>query len=267
MLHVSSVPDGCIPKRLDKVPTLLDGLISNFKANMKPSSNLSVDETMIGFRGRFGAKQYIPNKPTKYVVKAFTLADSLNGYILDVLLYTGADTLDNSNPRYPELPKPAQTVVALTKDYLNEGRTIFTDRYYTSIPLLQELESQLTFFTDICMKNRQRIPKNFRQKSFRLSDGEVQAYRSGRFMALAWRSPSKKKGIIMLSSKDSAQMTSVTSSATHRISEKPVVVDNYNQSMRMLSTSLTSTLFITRSSGSLRNGGRRFAFGFWKWQW
>ena len=50
---------------------------------------------MIGFRGRFGAKQYIPNKPTKYGVKAFTLADSLNGYILDVLLYTGADTLED----------------------------------------------------------------------------------------------------------------------------------------------------------------------------
>ena len=178
-----------------------------------------------------GPNSIYQNKPTKYGVKAFTLADSLNGYILDVLLYTGADTLDNSNPSYPDLPKPAQTVMALTKDYLNEGRTIFTDRYYTSIPLLQELESQLTSFTGTCMKNRQQIPKNFRQKSFRLSDDEVQAYRSGRFMALAWRSPSKKKGIIMLSSKDSAQMTSVTSRATHRISEKPVVVDNYNQSM------------------------------------
>ena len=139
---------------------------------------------------------------------------------MDVLLYTGADTLDNSNPRYPDLPKPAQTVMALTKHYLNEGRTIFTDHYYTSIPLLQELESQLTYFTGTCMKNRQQIPKNFRHKSFRLSDGEVQAYRSGHF-----KKPSKKKGIIMLSSKDSAQMTSVTSRATHRISEKPVVVD------------------------------------------
>ena len=122
----------------------------------------------------------------------------MNGYILDVLLYTGADTLDNSNPRYPDLPKPAQTVMALTKDY---GRTIFTDHYYTSIPLLQELESQLTSFTGTCMKNRQQIPKNFRQIFFRLSDGEVQAYRNGRFMTLAWRSPCKKKGIIMLSSK------------------------------------------------------------------
>ena len=53
---------------------------------MHPSSNLSVDETMVGFRGQFGAKQYIPNKPTKYGIKAFTLADSKNGYILDALI-------------------------------------------------------------------------------------------------------------------------------------------------------------------------------------
>ena len=58
MLHVSSVPAGRTAKRLDKLQTLLEGLITNFKANMQPSANLSVDETMIGFRGRFGAKQY-----------------------------------------------------------------------------------------------------------------------------------------------------------------------------------------------------------------
>lgn len=231
MLHVSSVPDGRTPKRLDKVRTLLDGLITNFKSSMQPSSNLSVDETMIGFRGRFGAKQYIPNKPTKYGVKAFTLADSLNGYILDVLLYTGADTLEESTPGYPDLPQPAQIVMALTKDYLNQGRTLFTDRYYTSIPLVQMLENHQTSFTGTCMKNRKQIPQTFRQKCFRLKDGEVQAYRSGRFLALAWRAPSKKKGIIMLTSKDSANVISVTSRATHKEAEKPVVVDSYNQSM------------------------------------
>ena len=52
---------------------------------------------MIGFCGRFGAKQYIPNKPTKYGVKAFTLADNLNDYILDILVYAGADTLQNAH--------------------------------------------------------------------------------------------------------------------------------------------------------------------------
>ena len=125
-LHVSSVPDGQTPKRLDKVRILMDALIFNLKKQLNPSPNLSVDETMFGFRGRFGAKH---NKPTKYSVKAFTLADSKNGYILDILLYAGGDTLDNSDPQQSHLPQPARIVLTLSNDYLDQGRTIFTDRY------------------------------------------------------------------------------------------------------------------------------------------
>ena len=231
MFHVSSSPSSQAPKRLDKVQILLDALISRFKKNMHPSSNLSVDETMVGFRGRFGAKQYIPNKPTKYGIKAFTLADSKNGYILDALIYTGADTLDLSDPQYSHLPQPARIVLTLANDYLDQGRTMYTDRYYTSIPLAQTLEFRQTSFTGTCVKNRQQIPQLFRQKSFHVADGEVLAYRSGRLLALAWRAPSKRKEIIMITTKDSAQQAIVTSRATGRTATKPIVIDNYNQSM------------------------------------
>ena len=52
MLHVG---DG--PRRVDKVQVLLDALIGNFQRAYHPGENLAVDETMVGFRGRFGAKQ------------------------------------------------------------------------------------------------------------------------------------------------------------------------------------------------------------------
>ena len=231
MLHVSSTPTGHTPKRLHKVHKLLNALVSNFKRNMRPSSNLSVDETMVGFRERFGAKQYIPNKPNKYGIKAFTIADSANGYILDTLLYTGADTLENSNPQYNHLPQPARVVLDLSTEYLGQGRTIYTDRYYTSIPLTETLSSHQTHFTGTCMKNRQQIPEVFRQKNFKLSDGEVCAYRSGHLLALAWRAPSKRKEIIMLSTTDNAKQAIVTSKATGKTALKPIVIDKYNQSM------------------------------------
>ncbi len=47
---------------------------------------------MIGFRGWFCGKQYCPKKPVKWGIKTFTIADSKNGYLLDTLVYTGADT-------------------------------------------------------------------------------------------------------------------------------------------------------------------------------
>ena len=71
----------------------------------------------------------------------------------------------------------------------------------------------------------------------------------------------------MLSSKDSAQMTSVTSRATHRISEKPVVVDNYNQSMNGVNLADQYTVYYSFIRKSKKWWKRRFAFCFWKWQW
>ena len=90
-------------------------------------------------------------------IKAFTLADSENGYILDTL-YTGADTLDHSEPQHASLPQPVRIVLTLCGDYLEKGRTMYTDRYYTSIPLAQMLESHKTAFTGTCIKNRKQIP-------------------------------------------------------------------------------------------------------------
>ena len=70
-------------KKIDKVKIFLDYLISKFQSSYYPSV---VDETMVGFRGRISAKQYIPKKPEKWGIKAFTMADSTNGYMLNILV-------------------------------------------------------------------------------------------------------------------------------------------------------------------------------------
>ena len=51
----------------------------------------------------------MPQKPTKWGIKAFTLADAANGYLLNTLVYTGAQTLENADPTFDSLPQPART--------------------------------------------------------------------------------------------------------------------------------------------------------------
>ena len=58
---------------------------------------------MIGFRGRFGAIQYMPQKPTKWGIKLYSIADS----ILDSIVYTGSETHTNTTI-YSTLPKTTQ---------------------------------------------------------------------------------------------------------------------------------------------------------------
>ena len=49
----------------------------------------SVNEAMIPFKGRLAFKQYMKDKPTKWGIKVFVLADATNGYIKAFQVYTG----------------------------------------------------------------------------------------------------------------------------------------------------------------------------------
>ena len=78
--------------RLYKIRPFIDHIIANFKKVYIPSQNVSVDESIIGFKGRLSWIQYLPKKPTKWGMKAWVLADSSNGYTWNWMLYTGRES-------------------------------------------------------------------------------------------------------------------------------------------------------------------------------
>ena len=242
LLHVSSEPEGVPSRRIDKVKSFLDLLLPQFRRYYKPSREISGDETMVGFRGRFSPKQYIPSKPQKYGIKAFTLADSANGYMLNIVVYTGADTLSEADPTYATLPQPGRVLLHLLQPYLDKGYHVYTDRYYTSIPLAKALEERSTSFTGTVVRNRTNLPDGICRPS-PLSDNEVRAFRANRFLALEWRAPTKKKSLVMLSTQSSAQMTTVRVRWNQETAEKPVVVNEYNHSMNGVDTADQNSVY------------------------
>jgi hypothetical protein len=70
-------------------------LMDKFTQTYISGCELAVDEAMIGFKGRFFLKQYLPGKPTKWGIKAWGLADSANGYLLKWDIYKEKKKLDN----------------------------------------------------------------------------------------------------------------------------------------------------------------------------
>ncbi len=206
-------------------------LVPKFREHYCPSEKLAIDETMIRFRGRFGAKQYCPKKAVKWGIKTFNVADSNNGYLLDTLVYTGAETLADANPEFDSLPQPAQIVMDLMRHYLNSNHHLYTDRYYSSIPLTQALASHNTRFTGTVMRNRVDLPDAIRAKSFSLQQGEHSSFRCGQLMVTAWRAKRKKKFLVMLSSSASAKMVEVPALHNTERMLKPECVDDYNHSM------------------------------------
>ena len=104
--------------------------MKNFQSCYTPTENLSIDESMIGFKGRLAFLQYMPKKPQKWGIKAWVLADAANGYVWNWKLYTGKeDNVPASN-----LGLADQVVLDLLDDnqLRNKGYHIFMDNFYSS---------------------------------------------------------------------------------------------------------------------------------------
>ena len=56
-----------------------------------PHQFLYIVESMISFKGHLSFLQYLLKKPHKWGMKAWVLADSVNGYTREWRLYTGRE--------------------------------------------------------------------------------------------------------------------------------------------------------------------------------
>lgn len=97
--------------------------------------NICVDEQMIAFSGTCGLKQYVPNKPNPVGLKVFVLANP-NGIICDFFVYQGKTTFPLETSQGFSLGESA--VLYLMRS-LVPGHTMYTDRYFTTVKLADEL--------------------------------------------------------------------------------------------------------------------------------
>ena len=122
----------------------------------------------------------------------------------NLLVYYGKDTCLIERP---DLSHTCKVVLTLC-DYLKKKQyDLYTDRFYTSLPLADELDEIGFTVTGTILANKKGLPKVLKEKS-KQKRGTVKAFRSGKKMALAW---TDKRKIIMLSTKHSNGTSDVPS--------------------------------------------------------
>ncbi|XP_046393761.1 uncharacterized protein LOC124161483 [Ischnura elegans] len=80
-------------KTMDKlapIRQLFEMLVRKFQDNYVMSEYTTVDEQLVGFRGRCSFRQYLPNKPARYGIKIFALVDSNVFYTYNLDVYAGS---------------------------------------------------------------------------------------------------------------------------------------------------------------------------------
>ena len=69
-------PDDPEADKLYKIRPLLQLLLEKLKNLYVPEKYISIDESMILFKGRIGFRQFIKNKCTRFGIKVWVLAES-----------------------------------------------------------------------------------------------------------------------------------------------------------------------------------------------
>ncbi len=96
------------------------------------------------------------------------------------------------------LPMLAQVVLAVSQKCLGYGHHIYADRLYSSIPLVNAVESRLTCFVWTVDKCRRQLPSEVRARSFKLCRGDIKAWRDGNKLCVAWRDKGKPTSMISM---------------------------------------------------------------------
>lgn len=124
--------------RLWKIRPVIDSIQRQSQKAYTPGKCVSVDESMIGTRGRLSFIQYMPKKPTKWGIKVWVCSESVTGYIHKFQVYTGKDTECTNGLAYG-------VVMHLLEDLQEEGRVLYVDNFYTSPLLFEDLFERGTY--------------------------------------------------------------------------------------------------------------------------
>ena len=82
-LHIVDPLNEPAGNKLRKVEALVQYFKTRCQILHQPRQHVAIDERMVTSRHRSGIRQYIKDKPTKWGIKLWVLADSSNAYVQD----------------------------------------------------------------------------------------------------------------------------------------------------------------------------------------
>ena len=207
--------------KLFKIRDVVTSISQSCSQHYTPEQHISIDEQMIGTRCRVSFIQYMPNKPQRFGIKVWALADSKNGYLSNFQVYTGKE------PGTAEVGLSYRVVYDLMQPYLNKGYKLYTDNFYTSPKLVKDLLNDGTYLTGTVRANRRGFPKDL--VGAKLDRYGAEFKHSNGITAVHWKD---KRDVYCLSSLHGSEMDVCPGSGDGSEQKtKPRLICDYNAHM------------------------------------
>ncbi|GFR57726.1 PiggyBac transposable element-derived protein 4 [Elysia marginata] len=193
MLHCSATE----AESVQKIAPFMNSLLKNFQAAFYPWQNLSLDEMVIGWKGRFKYRQFNAAKPKKFHIKMFGLCNSTTGYTYNLLGYFGSERAYD-----PESDPDGESAIRVFQTLLTpliKGHHIFADRYYTTRNLVDYLLCRHVYYTFTVQSNRRGFPAEM--KTLKLNNREKKYFmnETSEALVIMWRNKKAKTPCLMVS--------------------------------------------------------------------
>ena len=221
--------------RLFKIRDIMDMLKERFKSVYYPPENITVDESLVLFKGRLHFKQYIRTKRSRFGIKFYELSTS-DGILLDFILYQGNIEPSLVQPPGENWLQTERIPLTLIDPFLDKGHTLTIDNFYTTPRLAKYLLDRKTKTVGTIKPNRKLFPKDF-PKNTDIPKGSAVFKHHSNILAIKYRAAQNKaagkpKVVHVLSTKHNTTMKN-TGRRDHEgnVIQKPEAIIYYNKNM------------------------------------
>ena len=206
--------------KLAPIRHVVDEFNMALKSLYTPGPYLCVDEMLVEYHGRVQFRQYMPAKPGKFGIKIYWCVDAETTMPLKCLVYIGKGTLSENEAR----PFAHAIVIELVRDYLDRGRNITGDNFFTSGGLICELLQRNTTYVGTVRQNNRDLPPKSKCLAGRVRGDSRHFYSESMTLCSFW--DKRQRPVMLFSSMHIGPQTNTND----REAGKPEMVVTYNQS-------------------------------------
>ena len=151
-----------------KINLYLEKLAQNFQKNYELGENLTIDESLVHFKGRNSMKFYIPMKPHKWGFKIHLLCDADTHYLYNMLFDPGKRgkdfiALDNCCSLSESI---VLKLLSCIKDNHEKRRNVFFDGWYSSLSLMKKLTKMGYLNTTVLRATSKDLPPKIKTEGY-----------------------------------------------------------------------------------------------------
>ena len=253
MLHVVDPATKTPGNKLRDVESFVTDFKKKCSELYQPRQHVAIDERMVKSRHRSGFRQFIKDKPTRWGIKLWVLADSSNGYTIDFNIYIGRAAGQDVS----EHGLGYDVVMRLMSPYFNRGYHLFVDNFYSSLILFKDLFDRGVLATGTILETRRSFPatlKNSKEWAKGKERGCMRWVRNPPCLVLQWVD---NKVVSMITTvgdaNDHVQVSRKERNAgswTERLVQQPQIFQTYNKKMNAVDRSdqILSSFNIQRKS-------------------